>query len=63
MSRKNRSTILSQDAEEKELHLIADNYATHKHPVVQEWLTKHPRIHMHFHRLRSQTRLFAVPRA
>jgi len=25
-----------------------DNYATHKHPVVQAWLTKHPRFHMHF---------------
>ena len=25
----------------KTLHLIADNYATHKHPVVQEWLAKH----------------------
>lgn len=33
---------------DKTLHLIADNYATHKHPVVQEWLTKHPRITMHF---------------
>jgi transposase len=33
---------------EKTLHLIADNYATHKHPVVQEWLAKHPRCHMHF---------------
>ena len=33
---------------DKALHLIADNYATHKHPVVQEWLAKHPRIHMHF---------------
>ena len=33
---------------DKTLHLIADNYATHKHPVVQEWLAKHPRIHMHF---------------
>jgi len=32
----------------KELHLIADNYATHKHPKVKEWLAKHPRIHMHF---------------
>jgi len=32
----------------KTLHLIADNYATHKHPVVQEWLAKHPRFHMHF---------------
>lgn len=33
---------------EKTLHLIADNYATHKHPAVQEWLAKHPRFHMHF---------------
>jgi transposase len=33
---------------EKELHLIADNYATHKHPAVQRWLAKRPRIHMHF---------------
>ena len=30
------------------LHLIADNYATHKHPVVQDWLAKHPRFNMHF---------------
>ena len=32
----------------KTLHLIADNYATHKHPVVQAWLEKHPRFKMHF---------------
>ena len=32
----------------KTLHLIADNYATHKHPVVQKWLAKHPRFNMHF---------------
>jgi transposase/transposase-like protein len=31
-----------------ELHLIADNYATHKHPEVQKWLAKHKRFHMHF---------------
>lgn len=31
-----------------ELHLIADNYATHKHGDVHKWLTKHPRFHMHF---------------
>jgi transposase len=31
-----------------DLHLIADNYATHKHPVVKAWLAKHPRFHMHF---------------
>lgn len=33
---------------EKTLHLIADNYATHKHPTVQKWLKKHPRFIMHF---------------
>ncbi len=33
---------------DKMLHLIADNYATHKHSAVQEWLAKHPRITMHF---------------
>ena len=33
---------------EAELHLVADNYATHKHPKVRRWLTRHPRFHMHF---------------
>ena len=33
---------------DKTLHLIADNYATHKHPTVQEWLAKHSRFNMHF---------------
>ena len=33
---------------DKTLHLIADNYATHKHPAVREWLAKHPRFHVHF---------------
>ncbi len=32
----------------KEIHLIADNYATHKHPKVQKWLGRHRRFHMHF---------------
>jgi transposase len=32
----------------KELYLIADNYATHKHPNVQRWLKRHPRFHMYF---------------
>ena len=31
-----------------DLHLIVDNYCTHKHKRVREWLTKHPRFHMHF---------------
>lgn len=33
---------------DKTLHLIADNYATHKHPAVQKWLARHPRFNMHF---------------
>jgi transposase len=33
---------------DKSLHLICDNYATHKHPKVQQWLAKHARIHVHF---------------
>jgi transposase len=33
---------------DKELHLICDNYATHKHPKVRQWLAKHPRFHIHF---------------
>jgi transposase len=30
------------------LHLIVDNYATHKHPTVSSWVEKHPRVHLHF---------------
>ena len=31
-----------------EIHLIADNYATHKHPKVQRWLARHRRFHIYF---------------
>ncbi len=31
-----------------QIHLILDNYATHKHPNVGAWLAKHPRFHLHF---------------
>ena len=31
-----------------DLHLIMDNYATHKHPRVKSWLRRHPRFHIHF---------------
>src|ERR1035437_9274919 len=31
-----------------QVHLILDNYATHKHPNVVAWLEKHPRFHLHF---------------
>ena len=33
---------------ELDLHIIMDNYATHKHPVVKRWLSRHPRFHLHF---------------
>jgi len=33
---------------EAELHLIVDNYGTHKHPRVKSWLRRHPRFHLHF---------------
>jgi transposase len=31
-----------------EVHLIVDNYATHKTPAIQRWLTSHPRFYLHF---------------
>jgi transposase len=31
-----------------DLHLMVDNYATHKHPQVKSWLKRHPRFHLHF---------------
>ncbi|MDD2762798.1 MAG: IS630 family transposase [Opitutaceae bacterium] len=31
-----------------DLHLIIDNYATHKHPKVRAWLAAHPRYHLHY---------------
>ncbi len=31
-----------------DIHLILDNYATHKHPNVKAWLAKNPRFHLHF---------------
>jgi len=31
-----------------DLHIILDNYATHKEPTVMAWIEKHPRIHLHF---------------
>ncbi len=30
------------------IHMILDNYGTHKHPKVRAWLEKHPRFHLHF---------------
>jgi transposase len=32
----------------RQLHVVVDNYATHKHPTVGAWLAKHPRVRLHF---------------
>jgi transposase len=40
--------IDAQTPPDRDLHLILDNYATHKHPKVKKWLAKHPRFHLHF---------------
>jgi transposase len=37
-----------QTPAELDLHLIVDNYSTHKHPKVKTWLKRYPRFHMHF---------------
>ncbi|HTV05393.1 MAG TPA: IS630 family transposase [Acidobacteriaceae bacterium] len=34
--------------QEKQIHMIVDNYSTHKHEKVERWLSRHPRFHMHF---------------
>jgi transposase len=31
-----------------DLHLVLDNYATHKTPAIKDWLIRHPRFHLHF---------------
>jgi len=41
-------TIDAKTAPELDLHLVVDNYGTHKHPRVQSWLRRHPRFHLHF---------------
>jgi transposase len=41
-------TIDRQTPPELDLHLILDNYATHKSPAVNAWLARHPRFHLHF---------------
>lgn len=40
--------IDKQTPPELDLHLIVDNYVTHKHAKVKAWLLRHPRVHMHF---------------
>jgi len=40
--------IDAETPKQLDLHLVADNHATHKHPKVQAWLKRNPRFHMHF---------------
>lgn len=40
--------IDAEVAPDLEVHLVLDNYATHKHPKVLAWLKRHPRFHLHF---------------
>jgi transposase len=40
--------IDKETPKELALHLIVDNYATHKHPKVKSWLKRHKRFHIHF---------------
>jgi len=40
--------IDAQTPADMDLHLIVDNYSTHKHVRVKSWLTRHPRFHIHF---------------
>ena len=40
--------IDQQTPQDLDLHIIADNYATHKHPKVKAWLKRHSRFHIHF---------------
>ena len=42
------NTIEAQVPKRKAIHAIVDNYATHKHPKVRQWLTRHPRWTFHF---------------
>jgi transposase len=41
-------TIDRSTPRRRNLHLILDNYGTHTHPIIKEWLSRHPRFHLHF---------------
>jgi transposase len=41
-------TLETQVPDDLDVHLVMDNYATHKTPAVQRWLAGHPRWHVHF---------------
>jgi transposase len=41
-------TVETATPPELDVHLILDNYGTHKTPLIQRWLVRHPRYHLHF---------------
>ncbi len=40
--------LTGETPKDLEIHMIADNYGTHKHANVRAWMQRHPRFHMHF---------------
>ena len=46
--RKFLDTIEANVPPELDVHLVMDNYGTHKTPMIQRWLVRHPRYHVHF---------------
>ena len=42
------NTVEREVAADKAVHVVLDNYATHKHPKVKAWLTRHRRVTFHF---------------
>lgn len=46
--RKFLDTIDRNVPQELDVHLVLDNYGTHKTPLIQRWLLRHPRFHLHF---------------
>ena len=46
--RKFLNTIDATVPEDLEIHLVMDNYRTHKSPIIRNWFAKRPRYHVHF---------------
>ena len=42
------SDLIDTQVPDLDIHLILDNYGTHKTPRVQRWFARHPRFHVHF---------------
>jgi transposase len=42
------NTVEREVPADKAVHVVLDNYATHKHPKVRDWLVRHPRFAFHF---------------